>query len=414
MKILWLSHLIPYPPKGGVLQRSYNLIRELSKYHEVSLLAFNQSALLGSMFSSVSAGKKEAKRHLLEFCNDVEFVDIPSEKEPLGKYILALKSLFTRYPYTVNWLASKEMSFLIEKILGNNQFDLIHFDTISLAIYLPHFGDTPKVLDHHNIESHMMLRRAEQEQNLLKKFYYYQEGKKLSSYEKTICKDFDLHITCSELDSERLRSIDSGLNIDEIPNGVDVEYFIPNSENEQGARLVFAGGLNWYPNQDAMLFFAREIWPILKRRCPEIEMDLIGKNPPKELCDLGERDQNYHVHGFVDDVRGYISRASVYVCPIRDGGGTKLKLLDAFSMGKAVVAHPAACEGIDITEDENVFLAENANAFSDKIIDLLGDRNKRRRVGLSARMLVEKSYSFVRIGQKLSSNYELLVKFSSN
>jgi len=405
MKILWLSHLIPYPPKGGVLQRSYNLIRELSKYHEVSLLAFNQSALLGSMFSSVSDGKKEAKEHLLGFCKDVEFVDIPSEKSSSGKYILALKSLFTSYPYTINWLVSREMSSAIDKILGDKTFDLIHFDTISLSVYLPQFGDTPKVLDHHNIESHMMLRRAEQEPDLLKKFYYYQEGKKLLSYEKAICKEFDLHITCSVLDSERLRDIDDSLNVDEIPNGVDVDYFTPDIENEQGARLVFAGGLNWYPNQDAMLFFAREIWPILKRKCPEIEMDLIGKNPPKELCDLGERDQNYHVHGFVDDVRGYISRASVYVCPIRDGGGTKLKLLDAFAMGKAVVAHPAACEGIDVTEGENVFLAENADAFADKIIELLGDSSKRSRVGLSARMLVEKNYSFVKIGQKLSTNY---------
>jgi len=354
MKILWLSHLIPYPPKGGVLQRSYNLIRELSKYHEVSLLAFNQSALLGSMFPSVSVGKEEAKKQLLAFCKDVEFVDIPSESSSSGKYILALKSLFSSSSYTTNWLVSKEMSSAIDAISGDNEFDLIHFDTISLAVYLPLFEDVPKILDHHNIESHMMLRRAEQESNMFKKFYYYQKGRKISSYEKAICKKFDLHITCSELDSQRLRNIDASLNVDEIPNGVDVDYFIPDFENEQGTRLVFAGGLNWYPNQDAMLFFARDIWPILKEKCPEVEMDLIGKNAPKELCELGQWDENYHVHGFVDDVRGYLSRASVYVCPIRDGGGTKLKLLEAFAKGKAVVAHPAACEGNDVTEREEI------------------------------------------------------------
>ncbi len=110
MKILWLSHLIPYPPKGGVLQRSYNLIREISKHHQVSLVAFNQMALMKAMFEIPADGMEEAKSHLLEFCEDVEFIDIPSESVAIGKHILALKSLFSSNPYTINWLSSHEMA----------------------------------------------------------------------------------------------------------------------------------------------------------------------------------------------------------------------------------------------------------------------------------------------------------------
>ncbi|MDT8283261.1 MAG: hypothetical protein RQ982_10715, partial [Gammaproteobacteria bacterium] len=187
MKILWLSHLIPYPPKGGVLQRSYNLVKEISKHHELTLIAFTQSDLLKTMFPTEQDGLKESQQHLGDFCKHVEFIDIPCESSRFGKYQLALKSLFTTDPYTINWLKSDTMRSAIRNIKNTGNFDLIHFDTISLAPYIDEFPDTPKALDHHNIESHMMLRRAEQENNLLKRFYYHLEGKKLLNYEKKIC-----------------------------------------------------------------------------------------------------------------------------------------------------------------------------------------------------------------------------------
>lgn len=410
MKILWLSHLVPYPPKSGVLQRSYNLVREISKYHEVTLVAFNQSALMSTMFSSNIEGLIEAKEQLSMFCKRVEIQKIPSESTKKGKHILAFMSLFTATPYTINWLKSKKMSMLLGEIIMENEFDLIHFDTISLASYASLFPTHKKVLDHHNIESHMMLRRAEQENNIFKKLYFYQEGKKLLNYEKKICGQFDLHVTCSELDSQRLKKIVPGLLIDEIPNGVDVEYFYPQHENELKNQLVFAGGLNWYPNKDAMLFLSKKVWPILKEKVPNLIMNVVGKSPSSDLLELSRQDKQFKVHGFVDDVRKFISQSSVYVCPISDGGGTKLKILDAFAMGKAVVAHPVACEGIEVTENKNVLFAETAEEFADKIQCLLDNDKLRIMLGKNARELVVGSYSFQEIGQKLSLDYEKLQK----
>jgi glycosyltransferase involved in cell wall biosynthesis len=406
MKILWLSHLIPYPPKGGVLQRSYNLIKEVSKYHEIHLIAFNQVNLLGSMFHSVEEGKILSTEHLLGLCKTVKFVEIPSEKTKHGKYLLALKSLFTATPYTVNWLQSKVMLEAINKLTMQYNFDLIHFDTISLAQYVEAINrQKPLVLDHHNIESHMMLRRSRHESNILKKLYYMQEGYKLLFYEKEVCSLFDLHITCSVLDTKRLGLIDPSLKIDEVPNGVDVHYFKEVGEEYAAHGLVFAGGLNWYPNKDAMLLFAREIWPRLKARIPNVSMDVIGKDPPDELVLLSKNDNSFHVHGFVDDVRPYISRAGIYVCPIRDGGGTKLKLLDAFSMSKAVVAHPAACEGLDVIDGSHVLFAENSDEFVKKIIQLIKNEELRLSLGAAARQLVVNNYSFHEIGKKLAGLY---------
>ena len=171
MKILWLSHLVPYPPKGGVLQRSYNLLREVSKDHEVYLLAFVQSELIQRMFPDLARGKEEALAALQSFCSRVQFIPIPSEEKLYGKYRLAIRSLFTWEPYAINWLKSELMCRVVQEWQNEFHFDVIHFDTISLVPYIRYFKNTKSVLDHHNIESHMMLRRTVLEDNWLKKFY---------------------------------------------------------------------------------------------------------------------------------------------------------------------------------------------------------------------------------------------------
>ena len=405
MKILWLSHLVPYPPKGGVLQRSYNLVRETSKHHDVTLLAFIQSDLIKSRLPAMDKGLLEAHEHLSEYCDRVEFIEIPSENTNHGKHLLALKSLFTVDPYTINWLKSNLMHDAIQRLNDTIKFDLVHFDTISLTPYIGEFPNTAKALDHHNIESHMMLRRAEQEKNLLKKFYYYQEGKKLLRYEKKACPQYDIHLTCSTLDSDRLRDIDPSLNVTEIPNGVDIDYFYPQPKNEVKYNLIFAGSLSWYPNTDAMLYFAREVWPLLRKQMPKIVMNVVGSSPPQELLTLAENDSNYKVHGFVDDVRDYISMAQIYVCPIRDGGGTKLKILDAFSMGMATIAHPTACEGITTTDGENVLFASTPEAYVEKIILLVNDKALQTKLSENARKTAVKNYGYLAIGENLSQQY---------
>lgn len=405
MKILWLSHLVPYPPKGGVLQRSYNLVRETCKYHDVTLIAFIQKDLIKSRLSSLESGLNEAKSYLDTYCDYVEFVDIPSENSRFGKYLLAFKSLFTKDPYSINWLKSEQLHIILNKITDVNNFDLVHFDTISLAPYLNHFQNITKALDHHNIESHMMIRRAELENNILKRLYYYQEGYKLLKYEKKYCPQFDIQITCSDLDSKRLQEIIPNINAVDIPNGVDIDYFYPQSENEEPKQLIFAGSMSWYPNKDAMFYFSRKIWPLLKIKDKGFVMNVVGSSPPDELINLSNNDKNFKVHGFVDDVRDYISRASIYVCPISDGGGTKLKILDAFAMGIATVAHPMACEGIDVIDGVNVVFAETPEEFVEKIIELDKDDKLRQSISKNARKTVVDKYAYLAIGQSLSEKY---------
>lgn len=413
MKILWLSHLVPYPAAGrGVLQRSYHLVRELARTHEVHLLAFVQRKLILDLLGDADAGLAQAKRHLEGYCARVQFLSIPSEARRWGTARLAASSLLGAYPYTVRWLRAKEAEALVSKWSESINFDVVHFDTISLAPYRHYFSRSALTLDHHNIESHMMLRRARKEGNPFKKMYFWQEGVRLEQYERRVCPQFALNITCSDLDSHRLRMVAPGVSVVEVPNGVDTTYFSPEGGSENPGGLVFAGAMSRYANASAMLFFAEKIWPELKRLRPEVTIDVVGGNPPERLRALAARDKNFRVHGFVPDVRPFIRRAAVYVCPITDGGGTKLKILDALAMGKAIVAHPVACEGISVSPGLNVIFARNAHEFSMEIATLLDDAQLRARLSFAARSLVEKSYSYSVIGKMLTGAFERFANYN--
>lgn len=394
--------MLPYPPKGGNLQRSYNLIRELSKYHKITILAFNQKKILGG-----EDKVKAAIDHFSQFCTVQHVLEIPSEKGKLPRVQLLMKSLLPWNTYTVSWLASTDYDKHLAKLLNEGDFDVVYADTISLAPYIADRKEFRKALNHHNIESQMLLRRASQEKNLLKKAYFYWEGLKLQAYERKICPKFDLNITCSEIDSERLLEITGPLDVTTIPNGVDLGYFIPTPDTPiKPKSLVFAGGLTWYPNLDAMTFFLKAVWPLLVHEIPEISLTVIGKSPPDWMVDLQKQFPTLRVTGFVDDVRPYLTEAEIYICPIKDGGGTKLKVLDALAMGKPLIADQIACEGINVEDGKTVLFASTPNEYIECIKRLLENSELRLTLSTQGQRFIYDNYSFTSIGKNLAQNLE--------
>ena len=404
MRILWLSHLLPYPPKGGVQQRSYNLLREVSRYHEIHFLAFNQRALVPSENVSASVAA------LSEHCRVLDVIPIPSDYSPHSRAILAAQSLMTRAPYTVKWLHSKRFATAVRDAVTATAYDVAHFDTISLAQYKSLLPDIPASLTHHNIESAMLLRRVSIEPNVVRRAYFWQEARRLERYESRIAQSFAIHLTCSTLDAARLKAISRGARTAVVPNGVDTRYFdpAPFARQQVPKSVVFAGGLTWYPNVSAVQFLVREIWPRLKRKYPNAQATIIGRQPPDWLSTAATMDRSIHVTGFVDDVRPYMAEAQVYVCPIFDGGGTKLKVLDALAMGVPLVAHPISCEGIDVMAERNVLLATTPDEFVEQIGRLFDDQGLRERLSRSGRDLAVRQYDFDSIGRDLASLYEEL------
>lgn len=410
MNVLWLGHAIPYPPSAGFLLRSYNLLRQLARRHTVDLVAFIQEPWLTTTFPTLEEGLRESRQVLGQFCRTVTFLPIDRLGHLWGKQLIALSALLSGSTYTGTWLISAPARSTISRILGSRSYDLFHLDTIGLASYRALANDVPATLTHHNIESHMMFRRARNCSNAPARCYFQHEARMLRKLEQQVAPRFAAHITCSELDSQRLRDIVPQARVAVIPNGVDCEFFASRNPEIRPNSLIFVGTMNWYPNVEAMLYFLREIWPALKMRAPAATMDIVGSNPPPSIIQLARSLPDVTVHGYLPDVRPLLDSAALFVCPIRDGGGTKLKLLDAFAMKKCVVAHPIACEGIDVTDGTNVILGSTTNEFVTEISALLKDDSRRRTLAQGARSLVERRYSYAEIGAQFCDMLEDLVR----
>lgn len=399
--ILWLSHNVPYPPKTGVLQRNYNLIKEASKIGNIYLIAVFQKNILPINFDLV-----EIKRELGKFCTEIEIIYLPIDSSKLIWFYTAIKSLFTRDPFASNWLKSSQIKQSIEKLLGKVNFNIVHYDTISFAHYYCLTKHITCILNHHNVESHLMERRAKIEKNPFKRFYFKQESKKLKHYEKYYCDKFQLNFTVSESDKNLLQKVNPKIKCEIIPNGVDIAYFTRKKEQRVRGQLLFAGGMNWYPNRDAVLCLVKDIWPKIRKKYPETTMTIVGANPPQEIIELSNTDRRLKVTGFVDDVRPYFIRADMYLCPMRDGGGTRLKVLDTLSMETVLISTTMGCEGVNITPNENVLIADTPREFSNQVGRVLNDSHFRSILVNNGRKLIEQQYSWSVIGERLKNTYQ--------
>lgn len=406
MKILWISHVVPYPPKGGLFQRSFNLLKQLSVENDVHLVALNQKRLLP---------KKEninyASRELQKFCCKVDVFPIKTDNTKLSWGIMTFKSYFDDKPYDVNWLYNNDMFDYINNLAksDSNRYDIVHVDSFGVYQYSFAFNKSKIVLNHHNVESSMMYLRYDRESNILKKLYFKNEANKIYNYEKYICDACDLNLVVSELDKSRLENNVKNANISVISNGVDLEYFKTNNPEYIGSNgLIFAGGMSYYPNREAARFFASDIWPILKLKSNNITAAFIGNNPPKELLNIADG-KKIIVPGFVEDVRPYFDKAKIYICPIKNGGGTRLKIIDALAMSKPLVATGMSVEGLDLREGEHFLRAETGEDFANRIMQLENDYDLCRYIGSNGRKYVEERYSWYKIGNKMRMDYKSLI-----
>lgn len=404
-RILWLSHLVPYPPAGGAPQRSYHLLRQAAARHEVHLLALNQTALL-STADQIDA----AVRHLTKWCATVAVHPIPWDGWRPGRVARAALTLLSSDPFAVRWLRSVPAQRRLRSWLRERSFDVVHVDTLGLAPYLDGSTRPPVVLTHHDVESHLAARLAERDEHRLRRSYRRLDAAKLARLERRVCRSVALNLTVSALDAERLAAVAGPVRTAVVENGVDVEFFRPTERgrDSDGHGLVFAGSLDTYPNRDAVAHFLDDIWPLLLADRPERRVTLVGRSPaPHALA--AARDPRVRVTGRVDDVRPYIADAGVYVCPIRVGGGTRLKILDALAMAKPVVATATSVEGLELRAGEHYLRAETPADFVARIREIENDPSLGRRLGAAGRELAVRRYSWDVIGRRLDDAYRSVV-----
>jgi len=399
-RILWLSHFVPYPPKGGCFQRSYNLIKRVAEVHDVHLIAVKHKS-----GTHPEDEIREAHAELARHCKSVEIFDISASTTATKLAMRGLGSVFTGSPLTVTIYRSAELRARVRAVLAREKIEAAHFDAISLADYLQDVGSIPTVMTHHGAESFMIRRRIDNEKNLGRKMFFWLEWHMLRRYEARMCPRFSMNVTMSKLDTEILAEIAPNARFTVVPNGVDLGFFAPAPGSRRPNSIVFAGRLDQYSNRHGMLRFMNEAWPAIKRAHPDAVIDVIGSNPPKEIEALAKVDANVRVHGFVPDVRPYFANAAVAICPIWDGGGTRIKVLDGLGQGMPLVATSIGAEGIDVVADRDLLIADTPAQFAEQISRLFTDEVLRHRLEVNGRRLVETVYSWDSIAQKLSTLY---------
>jgi glycosyltransferase involved in cell wall biosynthesis len=220
---------------------------------------------------------------------------------------------------------------------------------------------------------------------------------------------FDVCVCVSAEDADRLRSISPSAKTDVVPNGVDLDYFSPTKTKENESQIVFVGSMNWSPNEDAVLYFCDQIFPLIKAQTPKMEFYIVGSNPTERVLKL-KNIKGVVVTGLVDDVRSYISQSAVFVVPLRIGGGTRLKILQALAMKKAVVSTSVGCEGLGLGHKEHLFVCDNPDEFADSVILLARDKALRHNLGENGRKLVQDQYDWKSISLKLDTIYRKAIE----
>lgn len=400
MRVLWISHLLPWPPIGGNMQRSYNLLEQACRRHEVHLVALAQTA-----HRDMQATPERAADPLANLCASVTTFPIPAERTRLHHWLLIGRSYFSELPYDVHWLHSKEMKRTVENLARRHAFDLVHVDTLGVAQYAQAVPNVPFALTHHNVESDMMRQRAEREDSWPRRLYFKREAVKLAAYERRLARKASVHIVVSDLDAQRLRAVVGDVPTVTVENGVDPARFSPRERQPLPGQLIFVGGMNAYANREAVLYFVEKVWPRLPTTPTPFRLTVVGRDPPPELLEAASRSNRISVPGFVEDLEPLIRTAEIYICPIRSGGGTRLKVLDALAMAVPLVSTSFAIEGLGLEPEVHYLPADSAAEFASQILRLRCDASLRHRLARAGRQLVEDRFSWSEIGRQLEKAY---------
>lgn len=397
MKVIWLSHFLPYPPIGGAPQRSYHLIRQAARRHEVILIALDPR--------KDREGGEQAAAHFGEWCAAVQIWPAPFRWKGWRWWAGLSSSVFQSVPFNCRALWSPELEGRWRALLRTHPDALVHFDSSDLALYFSAGRNHRAVLNHHNCESAMARRRAEREPNPLRRAYLRHHADKLAELETHWCGRVATNLVVSQHDAGLLRRNCPGAHFHVVANGTDTDYFSPAETEPEPASAIFAASFGWYPNVSAARYLM-QIWPRIEQQWPGARLYLAGKDPPKFLHEWARRNPQVTVVSNPPDIRPWVARAAVFICPIVDGGGTRLKILDAMAQGKAVVSTTIGCEGLDAQHEENILIADDAASIAAAVVRLFGDEGLRQRLACAARSLAERQYSWRKIGEDLERAYQ--------
>lgn len=392
-RLLFLSQTLPYPPDGGVNIRTFNVLKILSARYDIDLLCFFRKRVVHDLQQSLEG--------LRPFVRSVQVFPIEQERSKARFIQDHLSSVTLGRAYTHYAYHSRAFQEALRSLVVSGP-DLVHIDSLDLAAYIESVSHIPTVVTHHNVESQLLKRRAKIETRWPYAHYFSLQADLLEHIEKQFVPAVSLNLVCSANDMSTLAELTGARNILVVPNGVDTEYFRGSGSTEED-NCIGVGGTTWFPNKDALDYLYHDILPAVRHRSAKPKFHWVGRAAEHEVK-LGAS-RGVTLYGYVSDIRPYVDRASCFIAPLRVGGGTRLKLLDAWSMGKAIVSTSIGCEGISAVDGENILVRDDADGFADAVIEVLTDAALRKRLEISARLTAEDHYSWATIGRRILEAY---------
>lgn len=388
MRILMISPDLNYPPIYGGRIRRYNLLKYLSRDNDFTLLSFVNSK---EDFKNTEGIKK--------YCKAVETVQLGSHSGKdywITRFRNYFLSKFFSYPPIVIHFYSREMKRRIKKVIAENDYDLVLIEYWYMGQYANCIKGIIKVLDKHDIEYMRWYGLYEfcKDQKTLSLH------KRIKKHELRVLKRFDKILTVTQTDKDfLLEKYNSALDISVVPSGVDTSYFKLQEKSNDSKNLVFVGSLAHAPNVDGILYFCREMLPLILKKIPETHLFIVGLCPSKDVLNLGNN--NITVTGFVKDIRPYVYKSSVFVVPLRFGTGIRGKILEAMALGKPVIATSIAATGLEVTPDQDIIIADDPKDFAFRTIELLNNRALRNRLIENGWRLINEKYRWEKIISEL-------------
>lgn len=389
MKVLYIAEKIPYPiyKDGGTLM-NYHVLQGLKKNHIIDFITFSQDRIPEDFINKL--------------CHNFYGIK-PNSKINKTHYIMSAVSLLP--PFHFN--KSKEFIEKLDNLIKNNNYDVIFTDSIFMEIYSANLKHPNKVISLHDSISLLYNTFIAGTNNIFLKIYYEFCSYVFKKYELRILNQYSKCFFVSNKDVEFLVKGKKDIsNICVIPNGYNLDLVNRNQETASNS-IVFSGIMDYKPNVDAVLYFVKHILPLVLKVKPDIKFYVIGKNPSKEICNL--RNKNVVITGWVESISEYISKGTVFVSPLVSGAGLKNKIIEAMALKIAIVATSLSVDGIEVQDDEHLYLADSVEVFASRIIELIDNKAKRDKFVKNSYDLIIQKYNWENILKK----YEMEIIKSS-
>jgi glycosyltransferase involved in cell wall biosynthesis len=393
LHVVIVDEELPYPPITGKRLRTFKLLKQLASRHRLTYICHRNTDPDEAQAAARAFGDLEMEPIIVDRT-------VPA-KRGLGFYARLAGNLLSPLPYSVASHRSSALRQAVQSFQTANDVDLWQCEWTPYFESLRGITGTPRLVMAHNVESLIWQRYMETESNPLKRWYIGKQWHKYERFERRAFAEADRIVAVSPEDAEIIANRFGAAHVDVVDNGVDTEYFRPRSGQRDQRRILFMGSLEWRPNLDAVDQLLNDIFPAVQKQEPSARLCLVGRNPPESLRNRVAGQANIEIHGNVPDVRPFLTQCGVMAVPLRIGGGSRLKILEALASGVPVVSTRVGAEGLCLESGTHLTVVETTGDMAEALVQAIREPAAARAQAECGRGRVLERYDWNLLADKL-------------